>query len=106
MMCNFHVGQRIVLAKEYDDFDHIRAMLQGDVLPVTGVVYTVREIEPEPVDGLWYIRLVEIKNDPLPFDFERESAFNSARFRPVVERKTDISVFTAMLNTSKERAPA
>jgi hypothetical protein len=28
------------------------------------------------------------------------------RFRPVVERKTDISIFTAMLNPSKRRVSA
>ena len=31
-------------------------------------------------------------------------AFYAWRFRPLVERKTDISIFTAMLNPSKVKA--
>ena len=33
-------------------------------------------------------------------------AYRSSRFRPVVERKTDISIFTRMLNPSKVGADA
>jgi hypothetical protein len=35
----------------------------------------------------------------------RKWGFNASRFRPVVERKTDISIFTAMLKTQKQSEP-
>lgn len=96
-MTNFTVGQKVVLAVPYGEAEQFVAFLNGDILPVPGVVYTIKEIEPVELDGLVFIRLNEISN-PIPEGKEREAAFNSSRFRPVVERKTDISIFTALLN--------
>lgn len=47
-------------------------------------------------DGV-YLRLVS---------YPEWSVYAAARFRPVQPRKTDISVFTALLNTNKQKEPA
>jgi hypothetical protein len=62
------------------------------------VGYTVRRVCIE--GGRELLLLQEIHN---PMWVGREEyGFNSRGFRPVVERKTSIEVFTAMLNTSKQ----
>lgn len=56
-----------------------------------GTVYTVHSINNDY--GCW-LRLKEV-NPEL-------GGYRASRFRPIVERKTDISCFTAMLNPSLE----
>lgn len=74
--------------------------------PQKGGIYTVRGIVeyPDDISGLY---LVEIRNPP---DEEGcEWQFFASRFRPVVERKTDITVFTEILDRvnkqSRETVP-
>lgn len=62
---------------------------------VVGSIYTVRQIHIRL--GECGILLEEITNPPWSFD-GLECGFRASRFRPLVERKTDISVFTALLN--------
>lgn len=64
-------------------------------IPEEGQVYTVFMVFIS--QGELQLVLDEIKNDAV-FDH----GYRAKRFRPVVERKTDISVFTAMLNPSKK----
>jgi hypothetical protein len=65
-------------------------------MPVLNSIYTIREVIT--LNGHVAVRLVEIKNPVLEYgDGTNEMAFRASRFRPVVERKTDISIFTAML---------
>lgn len=92
----FRVGQKVVC---------VSAGTNGhpmDIRPRVGCVYTIRGIEfdrPAPIHpvGLW---LEEIKN-PLRsyagYSEFSETSFSALRFRPVIERKTDISVFTEIL---------
>lgn len=103
-MCNFRVGQKVVIAFPYDDQTKFAAALCGETLPDAGFIYTVREIEPPDHTGVVFIRVFEIVN-PAGHEFG-ECAFNSQRFRPVVDRKTDISIFQAMLTTQKIGVPA
>lgn len=106
-MCNFRVGQKVTMVQGYEPKVYDRAKSEGVTLPETGVVYTVRGIE----DGLgWYsgvpfIWLEELRNAPHVSDGV-EPNWDARLFRPVVDRKTDISIFTAMLNAehTKERA--
>ena len=42
--------------------------------------------------------------DPRPLDYH--IAYSSGRFRPIVERKTDISIFTEMLNPTRKHEVA
>jgi len=51
------------------------------------------------------LRFNELVNDP-HIDNGIEPSFYARLFRPVVERKTDISVFTRMLNTQRVRIDA
>lgn len=75
----------------------------------TGKVYTIRRIGPQY--GHVTVSLEEIvrpirgvKTDGSPLT--EEIGYNPSRFRPVQPRKTDISVFTALLHTNKQKEPA
>lgn len=111
---NFHVGQRVVCVETWVD-DPNRLGRMGEEGPVAGHVYTIREIGmfhpmfPDSVN----VRLVEIVNAARDYcspsgDVFRtwEPSFGAFRFRPVVDRKTDISVFQAMLTGKKVEADA
>lgn len=82
----FRVGQRVVCVNS------TRAGGYGDeVYPVEGRVYTVRGFLPLPCDHGPRIWLEEIKNKKRDyFEGLYEKAFGAERFRPIVERKTDI----------------
>jgi hypothetical protein len=72
-----------------------------------GAVYTIRELDG--CDGYHAVRLVEIVEPILDIWIDRgpsEPAWHSGRFRPIVERKTSIAIFKAMLTPAgkKERA--
>jgi hypothetical protein len=68
--------------------------------PDVGVVYTVAAAWTNK-HGKELLQLVELR---IPKK-HRKNGFNAERFRPVVERKTDISIFTAMLKTQKKSKP-
>ncbi|MDR6818470.1 hypothetical protein J2X76_003647 [Neorhizobium sp. 2083] len=105
MICNFHVGQKVVLVESFGPRALRRGADEGVVLPVKGQIYTVREFDPDVSNGVVCIRLNEIVNGPDPED-GMEASFVASMFRPVVERKTDISVFTALLTSQPEQVPA
>lgn len=97
-MTAFHVGQKVTLAKDFPQGEVRRAKKCGVTLPSAGVVYTIRSVEP----GVFksrdsYLLLVELTNAPMSGS-GREPNFFAKLFRPVVERKPDISIFTDMLN--------
>lgn len=73
-----------------------------------GRVYTIRKI------GLyshyntllvWLDEIVRPKRGPIARQYG-EVGFDPRRFRPVQPRKTDISVFEALLHTNKHKEPA
>jgi hypothetical protein len=65
--------------------------------PVKGTVYTIRDVEESGI-GL-FLRFVEIENPSYEYrEGIIEASFQALAFRPVAERKTDISIFKAMLN--------
>ena len=67
----------------------------GEIGPVFGEVYTIRDIRCFAFGvGLLFC---ELKNPPL---YGIEGHFCQSVFRPVVERKTDISIFKKMLTPS------
>lgn len=69
---------------------------QGDTTPIFGVVYTIRSVF-DSYGGIG-IRFMEIINQPrIHIDGYAEVAFLADSFRPVTERKTDISVFQEIL---------
>ena len=107
--CNFYVGQKVVCIDDGSDekYNIPREDMEywGDLDGLTrGHVYTVRALGAWGEYATGNVWLVEIVR-PLDCDYSLqfgEAPFAAARFRPVVERKTDISIFTAMLNTKNQ----
>lgn len=99
MTCNFRVGQKVILAKNFGPLTVERAGVEGVTLPVKGAVYTIREFDADAVGDDPYIRLVEVVNDPHVED-GIEPSFEASMFRPVAERGTDIgmSILRNLLN--------
>ncbi len=97
----FHVGMKVVCVD--DDFGKNH---NGELLPKLNQIYTIRTIEENPFKpGNFGIRLFEIVNHMFEYDDDfAECRFSALQFRPVVERKTDISIFTKMLNSVRESA--
>ncbi len=105
----FYVGQKVVAVPDEGGAEwfvlpkwrHLKL-----IEPVCGVVYTVREVRAAYADEPAYLVLEEVRNRPLHFEEEGvfETGWPAHRFRPVVERKADISIFTNMLQP--EQVPA
>lgn len=96
----FRIGQRVCCIARFD-----RRSLGVDgacvTFPEVGKVYTVRGFSPLRSG----IVLEEIVNPYIPSLLgPQEPSFVVSCFRPVVDRKFDLSVFTRLLDT--ERAPA
>ncbi len=99
----FRVGQKVVFI---EDYTAIGARYSVHV-PQSGQVYTIREFEDRGERPA--LRLIEVVNGPRRHRQVSEwvePAFAVDHFRPIVERKTDISVFTAMLTEEKIGASA
>jgi hypothetical protein len=70
-------------------------MRPGEVLPVVGEIYTIRAVTASRRWlGEQVVKLVEISNPPRSCG---EVWYQGTGFRPIVERKTDISVFEEIL---------
>lgn len=94
----FSIGQQVVCIED----KYWRAHC-GETTPVKGRIYTIREIEVHK-EGVG-LRFEEIVNAPFQYsDGLKECAFWRHAFRPV--RKTDISIFTAMLTPVGSKVPA
>lgn len=107
MSANFYVGQKVVCI---DDSDRrMRATTYEGPNPLRkGTIYTVREIAYRHTGGDLTLMLKEIVL-PVCWFYGQEYAFLADRFRPLDERKTDISVFTRLLEPSpadRERVEA
>lgn len=91
----FRVGQKVVCVDAGPTDAGLPSILTKDA------VYTIASIK-EFWGGLG-VRLIEIT---LPDYAPRHvNAWKAERFRPVVERKTDISVFTQLLKPTKVAEP-
>ena len=100
---SFTVGQKVVFVGLKRGFRHfLERLLHPYKIPEKCVVYTVSNTYTV-CDGEQVIELLEF---PSPYDGYWGAGFIAAAFRPVVERKTDISVFTKMLKTSKQKVDA
>lgn len=82
-MSNFHVGQRVICIDPVDD-------LRRSALYIVTLVGGGEYSEFIGVDGSCF----------------KGADFYAWRFRPIVERKTDISGFKAMLNPSNQKVTA
>lgn len=106
MTCNFKVGQKVVCVDDVFAFGWERIVKT----PVKGQVYTIRQLLTfKACTGavVTTILLDEIVNPVRKWDAGvMEAGFVPRRFRPVVQRKTDISIFKSLLNPVLERADA
>lgn len=95
----FFVGQKVVCI--WNEFTHPLAHLvktfprKGEIYHVRGFAPIVSPLANERYEYLW---LVEVVNGLVE---GHEPSFAHIAFRPVVEKKTDISIFTALLNTKQ-----
>ena len=74
---------------------------RGEIFPVLGCVYTVREVVT--YDGFVGIRLVEIVNKPRRYiEAFGEMAFSVERFRPIGGTETGMKIIYEALENPKE----
>jgi hypothetical protein len=90
-MSNFHVGQKVVCI---DDGWNKATDPFGNYLDIPQRVPMLNEV-------LQVTRIEEHFGVPLLGFSEIINLWDHRCFRPVVERKTDISIFTAMLHTQR-----
>lgn len=81
----FHVGQKVVCVDDSPIEDGRSALV------MRGAIYTISEIVMICRHPGYGVRLVELT--PYP----GKGGWLPSRFRPVTERKTDISIFTELL---------
>lgn len=103
----FRLGQKVVCV-DVGIYQPGRAVA-GKYLRL-GEVYTIQEVLEFPhkedrVVGL-AVRLVGLVRPDHKHPVFSDYPFAASRFRPVVGRKTDISIFTAMLTPSKRKVRA
>lgn len=95
---NFHVGQKVV-CMDASPFLRPHNLVAGNI-------YVIDGFDPETEPGTTGI-LIAGFDHPTGLD-GRLIGFHPRRFRPVIEKKTDISIFTRMLTSAprvKENSP-
>lgn len=113
---NFHVGQKVVcMDADFSVLWHDSMSWSGHgyrppQLPILDEIYAIRGIRHfgwGNGEVTLAIYLQEIMNPIGRFLNEMaEQPFWIGRFRPVIERKTDISIFTEMLTPNKTKVHA
>lgn len=99
----FRVGQKVVCVEDkpmlVDIFPYRAAvgvnLIKGNVYTIRGVVFDLK--------GTLCVYLVEARSPLPPLSNGMERPYFATRFRPLVERKTDISIFKKMLNKRLEK---
>lgn len=102
----FYVGQKVCCVNDdvHAEFTQTSDVATPELDGLTaGVSYTVRRVGLCPIWNTPVLWVVEITR---PLWVGMEAGYHPLRFRPVVERKTSIEVFRAMLNPSKQGADA
>lgn len=88
----FHVGQKVVCVDDVSDNKYMpfgRVARTRDLHGLTaGAVYTIRDVFD--IEGVRVCRLAEIKR-PIEPVWQIEGAFALARFRPLTDRKSEVS---------------
>lgn len=102
---DWKVGDRVICVDDDFDVGH-HPVYRTASLPTKGGVYTVRGFYESTLKGV-AVLLDEIVNPPMPSVTLgwRELGFKPKRFRKVQPRKTDISIFTAMLHDQRQKVP-
>lgn len=91
----FRVGQKVVCV----DASSHPGMCWGDgEAPEQGRIYTISKGNfISPHNGELLVQLAEISRHPTTMMFWGHLGYGIFRFRPLVERKTDISILKALL---------
>lgn len=100
----FRSGQKVMCVKE---LNYMKRRYPRIAFPTKGTVYVVRALCDR--DSRPSITLYEIRNRRVRFSATKaigEASFREDHFRPVDERQTDISVFTAMLTPAVAKESA
>lgn len=97
----FHVGQKVVCVDAKSKIGRRTPLVRG-------ATYTVRWsglFANHWTNGVSVpcVRVAEITRPCLDDITNEDTPFGSCRFRPVIERKTDISIFTEMLTPKNSR---
>lgn len=96
-MLTFRIGQKVVCIYAGPWLDPMGNAADTNN-PCKGTTYTIRDIRSYPC-GFAGLYLEEIINAHLMFEYHSEEpSFFVERFRPLIERATDISALTALLN--------
>jgi hypothetical protein len=110
---NWHVGMKVVCANADGKRiygDSFKPQDNGEQKPKVGKVYTIRALMA--FGGGVYLHLDEVHNSPRHYLFPDgvcrhvETPWHASYFRPVQTRKTDISIFTAMLHGTDQTVDA
>ncbi len=105
---DWHVGMKVVCIAPIQN----RTAYGDELIPAVGHVYTIRLMGVCGWSGTVTIYLSELVNPEREYDLpngsqiQGEPGFAAKHFRPVQPRKTDISIFTAMLTGKKQKVPA
>lgn len=107
----FKVGQKVVCVDDSLEFTRQLAREKGlNIRPhldglTKGNIYTIRENGCKDWMGTDFlcVRLVEITNRPEGPLAGKDTPYAEWRFKPLEERKTDISLFKEMLIKPKEK---
>jgi hypothetical protein len=90
---SWHVGMEVVCIKR-EPWVLVDGPLEARPLPQYGEICTIAGLDVH--QDQFFVALTEYGG----------GYFLAQYFRPVQKRKADISIFTALLNTTKEREPA
>lgn len=101
-MTQFHVGQKVVCIRDLSPL----CQFYGETAPVVGEVYTVRAVKGFSRGIGLHFKEIRNKWHWYRLFLYCECWFVGKCFRPVVERKTDISIFKAMLNNEPQKVSA
>ena len=101
-MINWHVGMKVVCI----DDSRPNSGYGDEPVPILDEIYTIRSIRPwthNYGDKNWLeVFLVECRRAVREYvSGTYEPGFGSFRFKPLEENRTDISVFTSILNSIK-----
>lgn len=99
----FRIGMKVVCINSAGWFDASGAVLSGIIMPAFNGVYTIRGIRLFAAVGLGLV-FEEILNpaEGVPL---LEPHFFAGCFRPVIEKKTDISALLALQNPNNHTIP-
>ena len=100
----FRVGQKVVCVDPDSPSVSGRCMWENDA-PVRGQIYTVRRCFVDFTDTI-VVWLEEIERGPMArAEWGDDIGYAAWRFRPLVSRPTDISIFHEILDDVNNRTP-